>query len=419
MSKSLPPGWRRVRLGDVLEPVNRFEKLDPDREYRLLGVKWYAQGVFEREPKFGKVIAAKQLNRVEEGDFVYNRLFAWKGSFAVVGNGHAGGYVSGEFPVFRAKPDAILAEFLYRHFSRPQAWRLVEHHSTGTTNMSRNRWREEQFLSWHISLPPINEQERIIATLRGADDAIEANIEVIARTLALKKSLADELLRRGLPGVHTRFKDSALGRIPEAWEVRRLDEVARVERGKFTHRPRNEPSMYGGATPFVQTGDITASGWYLHGYSQTLSERGLTVSRLFPAGTILLAIAQTRGNIGATTITRFPVAFPDSVVGITPNAGFTPEYLLTALEHAQRRIIGAATESAQANLSLDLLRPVPIEVPTKAERELITKAVKDIEQCLERAHENLKSLRVLRDGLLPSLLLAGSTETGATQRREV
>jgi hypothetical protein len=54
MSKSLPPGWRRVRLRDVLEQVNRFEKLDPDREYRLLGVKWYARGVFERESKFGK-----------------------------------------------------------------------------------------------------------------------------------------------------------------------------------------------------------------------------------------------------------------------------------------------------------------------------------------------------------------------------
>jgi hypothetical protein len=38
MSKTLPQGWRRVRLGEVLEQVNRFEKVEPDQEYRLLGV---------------------------------------------------------------------------------------------------------------------------------------------------------------------------------------------------------------------------------------------------------------------------------------------------------------------------------------------------------------------------------------------
>lgn len=150
MTKPLPPGWRRVRLGNVLEQVNRFEPVKPDHEYQLLGVKWYAAGVFERERKLGKAIAAKQLNRVEEGDFIYNRLFAWKGSFAVVGNGYAGGHVSGEFPVFRAKPGLILAEFLYRYFCRPQVWKQIEHQSTGTTSVSRNRWKEEQFFAWHI-----------------------------------------------------------------------------------------------------------------------------------------------------------------------------------------------------------------------------------------------------------------------------
>jgi hypothetical protein len=44
MTKPLPPGWRRIRLGDLLEQVNRFEPVRPDREYCLLGVRWYANG---------------------------------------------------------------------------------------------------------------------------------------------------------------------------------------------------------------------------------------------------------------------------------------------------------------------------------------------------------------------------------------
>jgi hypothetical protein len=39
MNKPLPAGWCRVRLGEVLEQVNRFEVVRPDCEYRLLGVK--------------------------------------------------------------------------------------------------------------------------------------------------------------------------------------------------------------------------------------------------------------------------------------------------------------------------------------------------------------------------------------------
>jgi type I restriction enzyme S subunit len=44
------------------------------------------------------------------------------------------------------------------------------------------------------------------------------------------------------------------------WAVLQLEEVASVERGKFTPRPRNDPSYYGGKFPFIQTGDITDSG---------------------------------------------------------------------------------------------------------------------------------------------------------------
>ena len=75
----------RALLRELVEQVQRRELLDPEREYSLLGVKWYAEGLFAREQKIGVDIAATHLNRVENGDFIYNRLFAWKGSFALAG----------------------------------------------------------------------------------------------------------------------------------------------------------------------------------------------------------------------------------------------------------------------------------------------------------------------------------------------
>ena len=101
--------------------------------------------------------------------------------------------------------------------------------------------------------------------------------------------------------------------IPAGWKIAPLEELADVDRGRFSARPRNDPQYYDGHIPFVQTGDVSGSGRYLRQFSQTLNERGLAVSRLFPAGTILITIA---ANIGDTAITPFDVAFPDSVVGV-------------------------------------------------------------------------------------------------------
>jgi type I restriction enzyme S subunit len=92
-----------VPLGEILIPVSRPEDVDPQVTYRLLGAHWYAEGLYTKEAKPGSQIQAAKLYRVEEGDFVYNRLFAWKGSFAVATKENHGCYVSNEFPCFVLK----------------------------------------------------------------------------------------------------------------------------------------------------------------------------------------------------------------------------------------------------------------------------------------------------------------------------
>ena len=77
--------WPRVTLAEVLQQIERPETIDVSRVYRLLGVRWYGHGLFVREERVGADIAANRVYSVHPGDFVYNRLFAWKGSFAVAG----------------------------------------------------------------------------------------------------------------------------------------------------------------------------------------------------------------------------------------------------------------------------------------------------------------------------------------------
>src|SRR5437016_3918468 len=165
--------WPLVALAAVLTPVSRPEPVKPEATYSILGAHWYAGGLYTKEITTGAGIQATNLYRVEEGDFVYNRLFAWKGSFAVATKDNSGCYVSNEFPCFRPNTDRLDARFLWRYFSRSSTWNDALALSTGGTPTSRNRLKEDKFLAFKIPLPPLDQQRRIVVRI----EALAAKIE--------------------------------------------------------------------------------------------------------------------------------------------------------------------------------------------------------------------------------------------------
>ncbi|CAG0964314.1 Type-1 restriction enzyme EcoKI specificity protein [Methanosarcinales archaeon] len=162
-----------VALGELLMPVSRPESVDAEKEYRILGAHWYAEGLYIKHIKLGSEIQANKVYRIEKGDFVYNRLFAWKGSFAVATNENHGCYVSNEFPCFKVDSDRADSKYLWLYFSRAKIWEEALGLSTGGTPTSRNRLKEEKFLAMQISLPPLAEQRRIVAHIEELAAKIE------------------------------------------------------------------------------------------------------------------------------------------------------------------------------------------------------------------------------------------------------
>lgn len=90
----IPKDWELVRLSEVLTQRANKEEVLANHEYRRLGARWYGGGPFKKDTVSGSRIKAKYLYQVCKDDFIYNRLFAWKGSFGVVSDEFAGGYVS-------------------------------------------------------------------------------------------------------------------------------------------------------------------------------------------------------------------------------------------------------------------------------------------------------------------------------------
>lgn len=185
--------WPRVPLGDLLQSVSRQERVAPVKRYRLLGAHWYAKGLYVKDEKPGNEIRANAIYRVEEGDFVYNRLFAWMGSFAVADQTAHGCYVSNEFPCYRVNHDRLDGRFLWLYFRRKSSWAEALGLSSGGTPTSRNRLKEEKLLGMTLPLPPLAVQRRIVARV----DAVAARIAE-ARRLREEATAEIESLRRSI-----------------------------------------------------------------------------------------------------------------------------------------------------------------------------------------------------------------------------
>ena len=268
--------------------------------------------------------------------------------------------------------------------------------STGVPSLNRNFVHPMR-----VTVPPPSEQRAIATVLDSVDDAIERTEAVIAATERLRDALLHELLTRGVPGWHSEWKDvTGVGTIPAAWEVVRLGDVAEVERGKFAHRPRNEPRFYGGNIPFIQTGDVVRANGRIKQHTQTLNDLGLSISRLFPAGTIIITIA---ANIGGTAIADYPVAFPDSLVGVTPQ-GIDANFLEYYLRTQKGRLNQFAPESAQKNVNLEDLRPLSTLLPPLPEQRAIASLLDGVEVTIERESSERHALQSLKASAADALL---------------
>ena len=101
--------------------------------------------------------------------------------------------------------------------------------------------------------PPLPEQRKIAAIVSSVDDAIEKTQAVIDQLQVVKRGLMQELLTRGLPGRHTRFKQTEIGKVPEKWIETDLGNVLELKRGYDL--PKRDRTM--GTVPVVSSSGVT------------------------------------------------------------------------------------------------------------------------------------------------------------------
>lgn len=198
-------------------------------------------------------------------------------------------------------------------------------------------------------------------------------------------------------------------------EVNTFKQHVNMLRGRFGHRPRNDPRYYGGKYPFIQTGNVvkaSESNCKIE-HTQTLNGLGLSTSRLFEEKVLVITIA---ANIGYTAILDYSACFPDSLVALTTKGkSISLEYLNVYIRFIRKYIENLAPQAAQKNINLKQLSKLPIVVPPNTIQEKLVSIMNNA-YLVKNSKENeaRKLLYSINDYLLGELDIQLPKETRNT-----
>lgn len=377
-------GWESKKLRDVCELVNGRAYSKPELlaegKYRVLRVgnfftsdRWYYSNLELEDKKY-----------CDHGDLLY----AWSASFGP--RIWAGEKVIYHYHIWKVipNPSVIDQRFLF-HFFNWDTESIKEDQGAGTTMLHVSKGSMEDR---NIQVPPLHEQQRIVTLLDEAFDGIATARANAEQNLQNARALFENHLQ------------SVFSQRGEGCEEKTLKQVSiEFGRGKSKHRPRGDTKILGGEYPLIQTGDIANSSHRIVGYSQTYNELGLAQSKLWPKGTVCIAIVGA--NVAETAILDFDACFPDSVIGIVVDDGLADnEYVEYLLQTFKAILKERGKGTARDNINLGTFESQRFPFPDVTEQRRLVVRINELADETQRLESIYQRKLTALDALKKSLL---------------
>lgn len=196
-------GWTKVALGEVLKLDIDAVAVDPIRSYPFAGVYGFGRGLFMRDVVRGNDTTYSYFHRLHEGQLVMSQPKGWEGAISVVTAEFDGRFLSSVFPTFKADTDRVSTGFLRMITKCKWLWDALLEKSSGM-GARRNSVYPANLFEVHVPLPPLGEQQRIVAHLNAVEGSLarvrelrgELRMETQALTISLHHQLAKDRLTK-------------------------------------------------------------------------------------------------------------------------------------------------------------------------------------------------------------------------------
>ncbi len=370
--------WKEVKLKDVIQVINgrayKKPELLSEGKYRVLRVgnlftnnSWYYSDLELQEDKY-----------CENGDLIY----AWSASFGpriweeekVIYHYHIWKMVCNE--------KVLDKTFAFQFLDWDKGMMQKEHsRGVGMFHLTKSAIENRKLL-----LPPLPEQQRIVAKLDGLfakiDKAIGLLEENIEKTQALMGSVLDEVFG-------------------EMKTNKKLGEFDKIKAGGTPSR--SNKSYWNGAIPWITSRELNTH--YISESVEKITQEGLNNSnaKVFTKGTLLCGMYDTAAM--KMSILNFNATCNQAIVGIKPNEDILNiEFLKFQLEFQRPEIMNSRRGVRQKNLNASMIKDLNIWVPNlKAQKlvvEKINKSNRLNNQLIKAYTQKLTHLKAIKSSLL-------------------
>ena len=234
------------------------------------------------------------------------------------------------------------------------------------TGSTRSRIPLSAMGSRCLALPPLEEQDRVVAFLELESTKIDALVAEQQRLIELLKekrqAVISHAVTKGLDP-NAKLKPSGiewLGDVPAHWRVVSIKWLSPVRRGA-SPRPIDDAIYFDdvGEYAWVRIADVSASvSGRLHETPQRLSELGSSLSVRLEPGSLFVSIA---GTVGKPCITETKACIHDGFVWF-PALELDPRFLFRIFE-AEVCYGGLGKLGTQLNLNTDTIGSIRIAAP--------------------------------------------------------
>lgn len=267
------------------------------------------------------------------------------------------------------KCDIDFVEYLMQHFKKE-----VQSHSIGSVQDNINLATFERI---NFLIPSLQEQKSIAAILSTIDDKIENNLAINKTLEEMAMALYKHWFVDFGPFQEGEFVDTELGKIPEGWEIGKLEDLLEIKYGK-DHKKLEE-----GNIPVYGSGGIMRYvNESLYDKESILIPRKGTLSNLF-------YVSQPFWSVD----TMFYSKIKDICFG---------KYIFYFLKSAD--LASMDVGSAVPSLTTELLKRIQIIIPPKSIVNEFNEIMNSKFNIIESNIKENQTLTQLRDSLLPKLI---------------
>lgn len=407
---NLPLGWSISTLGSLSKVITKGTTPTTNGfPYTKSGVKFLrveniSKGgkILENDLKFISEEANSSLSRsqLKEGDLLISIAGAI-GRSAIVEKKHLPANTNQAVGIVRLTEGVVENNYIRFSFESPIVDKQITDLQSGLAQINLNL---EQLGSLRINLPPLPEQQKIAAILTSVDDVIESTQAQINKLKDLKTGMMQELLIKGIG--HTEFKDSPVGRIPKAWEVKELNEVVDPLKPITYGIVQAGPHIENGV-PYIRVSDMIGRELKTDGMLRTSLEIAEKFKRSsVNAGDIVYALRGVIGHVQKVPQCLDGANLTQGTARISSSSLVDTNYLLWALKSPYVAFQNdmEAKGSTFREVTLASLRAINVCVPSIEEQNKISAILDGIQNRIDTIEDKYAHFQSIKKALMQDLL---------------